>query len=113
CAFFFTRLKDEAQVGTGLGLVFSFVWACTLISWNLTSASLSALTSSLRYVPMIASANPIGMLTMPTFWSGNGGWALAGSVSLGPMATSQIVTTVPPTSEATAPQVLNGFQNRV
>jgi len=80
---------------------------------ELDLGSLSAFTSSPRYVPMIASANPIGMLTMPTFWSGNAGWALAGSVQPGPMATSQIVTTVPPTSEATAPQVLNRFQKRV
>src|SRR5256886_17554975 len=59
---------------------------------------------------MIASTNPTGMLTMPTFCSGKAGCAFTGTVQPGPMATSQMVTAVPPTSEATAPQVLNRFQ---
>src|SRR2546430_13381871 len=62
---------------------------------------------------MIASANPIGMLTMPRVGSGKAGWAFTGTVQPGPMATSQMVTAVPPTSEATAPQVLNLFQKSV
>src|SRR5258706_7709613 len=56
---------------------------------------------------------PTGIATMPTFCNGKAGWATAGSVQPGPTATSQMVTTVPPTSEATAPQVLNRFQNKV
>src|ERR1700687_6311888 len=56
---------------------------------------------------------PTGMATMPTFWSGNAGCATAGRVQPGPTATSQMVTTVPPTKQATAPQVLNRFQKRV
>src|SRR2546423_15308707 len=62
---------------------------------------------------MIASTNPTGMLTMPTFCSGKAGCAFTGTVQPGPMATSQMVTAVPPTSEATAPQVLNRFQKSV
>src|SRR5438094_218522 len=53
------------------------------------------------------------MLTMPTFCSGKAGFGLAGTVQPGPMATSQIVTRLPPTRDATAPHVLNRFQNRV
>src|SRR2546429_633531 len=45
---------------------------------------------------MIASANPIGMLTMPTFCSGKAGCAFTGTVQPGPMATSQMVTAGPP-----------------
>ena len=50
---------------------------------------------------------------MPTFCSGKAGCSFTGTVQPGPMATSQMVTAVPPTSEATAPQVLNRFQKRV
>ena len=53
------------------------------------------------------------MLTMPTFCSGNAGFLTAGKVHPGPIATSQMVTTVPPTRQATAPHVLKRFQNRV
>src|SRR5258708_36278221 len=53
------------------------------------------------------------MTTMPTFGNGKAGCATAGRVQPGPIATSHMVTTVPPTNDATAPQVLNRFQNRV
>src|SRR3982074_2735622 len=60
----------------------------------------------------MARRKPSGMLTIPTFCRGNAGFLTAGRVQPGPIATSQIVMTVPPTRQATAPQVLNRFQKR-